>query len=88
MSASVAPSLTVRVLVFGSYADALGVEQLELTLPAPATLGDVIARLRALPGGDRLPPKPLCARNLAHAEADEPIAAGDELALLPPLAGG
>ena len=53
MSSSVAPRLTVRVLLFGSYADALGFDQVELTLPSPATLDDVIAHLRAHPGGDR-----------------------------------
>ena len=88
MSSSVAPGLTVRVLLFGSYADARGFYQVDLTLASPATLDDVIAHLRALAGGDRLPPKPLCARNLAHVGAGEPIASGDELALLPPLAGG
>jgi molybdopterin converting factor small subunit len=88
MSASLAPSLTVRVLLFASYAEALGFETVTVTVPAPATLGAVVDRLRALPGGDQLPPKPLCARNLAHASPDEPIAPGDEIAILPPLAGG
>ena len=88
MPASLAPSLTVRVLLFASYAEALGFETLTVTVPAPATLGAVVDRLRALPGGDQLPPKPLCARNLAHASPDEPIAPGDEIAILPPLAGG
>ena len=88
MSASLAPSVTVRVLLFASYAEALGFETVTVTVPAPATLGAVVDRLRALPGGDQLPPKPLCARNLAHASPDEPIAPGDEIAILPPLAGG
>ena len=88
MPASLAPSLTVRVLLFASYAEALGFETLTVTVPAPATLGAVVDRLRALPGGDQLPPKPLCARNLAHASPDQPIAPGDEIAILPPLAGG
>jgi molybdopterin converting factor small subunit len=88
MPASVTPSLTVRVLLFASYAEALGFETAELTVPSPATLSTVMERLRALPGGDQLPPKPLCARNLAHVTADEPVAAGDEIAVLPPLAGG
>jgi molybdopterin synthase sulfur carrier subunit len=44
--------------------------------------------LRALPGGERLPPKPLCAVNLSQVRLDTPLNTGDELALLPPLAGG
>jgi molybdopterin converting factor small subunit len=51
-------------------------------------VGGVVEQLRALPGGRLLPPKPLCARNLAHADAAEPVADGDEIAILPPLAGG
>lgn len=78
----------MRVLLFASYAEGLGFETLELTLPAPASVGSVVERVRALPGGDRLPPKPLCARNLAHSDPREPVAEGDEIAILPPLAGG
>ena len=78
----------MRVLLFASYAEGLGFETLELTLPAPASVGEVLSRLRALPGGDHLPPKPLCARNLAHSDPSDPVADGDEIAILPPLAGG
>jgi len=81
-------SLSVRVLLFASYAEGLGFEALDLTLPAPATVGAVLNHLRNLPGGHQLPPKPLCARNLAHAAPEEPVADGDEIAVLPPLAGG
>ena len=88
MSAAAPSRLTVRVLLFASYAESLGVETLEVTVSSPATVGGVVERLRALPGGRLLPPKPLCARNLAHADAAEPVADGDEIAILPPLAGG
>lgn len=88
MPTTAAPALTVRVLLFASYADALGLDSVELSLSAPSTVGDVLDRLRALPGGDRLPPKPLCALNLTHARSDTPLSGGDELAVLPPLAGG
>ena len=81
-------SLTVRVLLFASYAEGLGFETQELTLPAPASVGSVVERLRSLPGGDALPPKPLCARNLAHSDPAAPVQDGDEIAILPPLAGG
>jgi len=88
MTAAAPSSLTVRVLLFGSYAEGLGFETLELMLPSPATVAAVVDHLRSLPGGHQLPPKPLCARNLAHASPDEPVADGDEIAILPPLAGG
>ena len=88
MPAAAPASLTVRVLLFASYAEGLGLETLELTLPSSATIGTVVNHLRSLPGGHQLPPKPLCARNLAHASPEEPVADGDEIAILPPLAGG
>ncbi len=82
------PVVTVHVLLFASYAEALGFEHLELQLPLPCTVGAVVEHLRGLPGGQHLPPKPLCARNLAHAPPEEPVKQGDEVAILPPLAGG
>jgi molybdopterin converting factor small subunit len=88
MSAAAPPSITVRVLLFASYAERFGFESLPVTLPASARVADVVAHLRALPGGDQLPPKPLCARNLSHAGWSEPVSEGDEIAILPPLAGG
>lgn len=88
MPSTVAPTLTLRVLLFASYADMLGFDSVELSFDAPVTVADVLKRLGALPGGDRLPPKPLCALNLTHIRSDAPVSAGDELAILPPLAGG
>lgn len=88
MSVASTSRVSVRVLVFAGYADLLGRDALELTLPSPATVGDVVAYLRALPGGDRLPPRPLCARNLVQVSPATPLTAGDEIAVLPPLAGG
>lgn len=88
MTSAAVTTLTVRVLLFASYADTLGFHSLELNFDAPATAADALARLRALPGGDRLPPKPMCALNLIHVRPDSPLSDGDELAVLPPLAGG
>jgi molybdopterin synthase sulfur carrier subunit len=88
MPSTAAPTLTVRVLLFASYADTLGFDAVDLSLGTPATVSDVLDRLRALPGGDRLPPRPLCALNLTHVRSDAALSGGDELAILPPLAGG
>jgi molybdopterin converting factor small subunit len=66
----------------------VGRELVDLTLPAPASVLDVLSRLRALPGADRLPDRPLAAVNQVHARPDTPVADGDEVAFLPPLAGG
>ena len=80
--------MTVTVLLFASYADALGHSTLELSLPAGATVADVVAGLASLPGADRLPPRPLVAVNERYASQDAVLRAGDEVALIPPVAGG
>lgn len=80
--------VTVTTLLFASYADALGRSSVPVTLAAPATVGALVERVRALPGADRLPPAPLVAVNAAYARADHVLADGDEVALIPPVAGG
>jgi molybdopterin converting factor small subunit len=80
--------MVINTLLFASYADALGRESVPITLPAGATVADALAHLRTLPGGDRLPPAPLVAINLEYSHTDAPLSAGDELAVIPPVAGG
>jgi molybdopterin converting factor subunit 1 len=80
--------MTITVLLFASYADALGASSVELALPDGARVRDVVAQLGALAGGQRLPPSPLVAVNHRYASADEPVAPGDEVAVIPPVAGG
>jgi molybdopterin converting factor small subunit len=88
MPVSAPTVVTVRVLLFASYAETLGFDVVELTLDAPATVRDVLERLRSASGGEHLPPKPLCAVNLTHVRSDAALSQGDEVAILPPLAGG
>lgn len=88
MPAPVTQIVNVRVLLFASYADRLGLDSVRVALPALATVADALDHVRSLPGGEQIPPRPLCAVNLAHVGLDAPLAEGDELALLPPLAGG
>lgn len=80
--------MTVTVLLFASYADSLGARSLPLELAAGATVGDVVGHVRALPGADRLPPEPLVAVNERYSRLDRVLAPGDQVALIPPVAGG
>jgi molybdopterin converting factor subunit 1 len=80
--------MTVTVLLFASYADALGANSLALELPAGVTVSDVVARVREMPGAARLPKNPLVAVNERYARRDRTIAPGDEVAIIPPVAGG
>lgn len=80
--------MTITVLLFASYADALGRGAVELPLPAGATVRDVVEGLGRLAGAERLPPRPLVAVNQSYADYDRMIAPGDEVAVIPPVAGG
>jgi molybdopterin converting factor subunit 1 len=80
--------MTIKVLLFASYADAFGRNALALELPDGATVADVLEHLTALPGAERLPPRPLVAVNEVYARAAQRLAAGDEVAVIPPVAGG
>jgi molybdopterin synthase sulfur carrier subunit len=79
----------VRIRFFARYAELVGREEMELDLPFPATVADVVRQARRqLPAAHQLPEHPLAAVNLQHVRLDAPVQDGDEVALLPPLAGG
>jgi len=80
--------MTVTVLLFASYAEALGASSLAVEVPGDATVADVILNVRALPGADRLPAAPLVAVNQQYADVYALVRDGDEVALIPPVAGG
>lgn len=79
----------VRLRFFARYAELVGTEQRELSLALPATVAEVVRRARTeIPGAGGIPERPLVALNLKHVQLDARVADGDEVALLPPLAGG
>jgi molybdopterin converting factor small subunit len=80
--------MTVTVLLFASYADALGKASIELNLAPGSTVRDVLGTLASLPGGERLPPRPLVAVNEEYASASTELRGGEEVAVIPPVAGG
>jgi molybdopterin converting factor subunit 1 len=80
--------MTVTLLLFASYADAFGASSLDMELPSESTVGELLAAIRSRPGAERLPPKPLVAVNQAYAALDSVVREGDEVALIPPVAGG
>lgn len=78
----------IKVLLFARFAELLGNTELDLELRSPATVRTVLDSLRERSGGAQLPPSPLVARNRVHAQLDTALEDGDEVAVLPPLAGG
>jgi len=79
---------TVTVQLFASYAESFGRPTIELPLKSGSTVADVINSLRLLPGASILPDSPRVAVNRKFAAADQPLDARDEIALIPPVAGG
>jgi len=79
---------SIRVLLFARYAELLGADHVDLAVAEPVTVGNVLDRVRTLPGGSALPRAMLCAVNLHQATHSDLVSPGDEVALLPPLAGG
>jgi molybdopterin converting factor subunit 1 len=81
--------MRLRVLFFASYRELLGTGQLEVDLPGPATVADLLGEIRAR--GEpyaSLPSDPVVAVNREFASPHTPLGPGDEVALVPPVAGG
>lgn len=81
--------MQIQVLYFAVFRERLGTSAETLELDAPATVADAVAALverhppiAALRGRFRV------ARNQEFASDDEVLVDGDELALIPPVAGG
>jgi len=78
----------VHVRLFASYREAAGVGHLELELHPGATAKDAIAeiaRRHPLISAGR---SVVIAKNREYVAPDEPLADGDEVALIPPVSGG
>jgi molybdopterin converting factor subunit 1 len=80
--------MTLRVLLFASYADALGAPEVALEMPPGARVADVLARIKSMAAGKRVPDKPLVAVNQRYARDDVVVSPADEVAIIPPVAGG
>jgi molybdopterin synthase catalytic subunit len=76
--------MRVTVRLFAILRQRAGRDTLELDLPEDARVSDALAEVEDLAGGLKL----VMAVNREYAAADHPRAAGDELALIPPVSGG
>jgi molybdopterin converting factor subunit 1 len=80
--------MKVRLLLFAQYREWAGRDELELELPAGATAAEAVNRLRAEPRMQRLSATPAIAVNQVYAPLTAALREGDEVALIPPVAGG
>lgn len=81
-------TMSVPVLLFASYADAFGGRRVDVAVEPPCTVAELLQVMRTLPGGQVLPVAPLVALNHSWVTAEHRIAVGDEVAVIPPVAGG
>lgn len=80
---------SVQTLFFASYRDLVGTGTLHLTLSAPVSVGEFVARVRGQgPPFDRLPTGIAVAVNREVVPSSHLVRPGDEVAFLPPVAGG
>jgi MoaE-MoaD fusion protein len=82
--------MTVTVRLFAILRERAGRDSVEIELPDDATVADAFERLAAEPGlGELVGRLPLrMAVNREYVGGDARIAAGDELAVIPPISGG
>ena len=81
--------MEIRTLFFASYRDLLGTRELDVDLPDGATVSDLVSTLRSRGGAFTvLPADPAVAVNQSYAGPAALLRDGDEVALIPPVAGG
>src|SRR5437588_4268299 len=76
--------MQVRVRLFAGLRERAGADEVEIQLPEGAVVGDALECLGAVTDGVPV----VMAVNHEYADADAPLAPGDELALIPPVSGG
>jgi MoaE-MoaD fusion protein len=80
--------MRVSVRLFAGLRERAGTDRLEVELPEDARVKDVLAAMAATPVGALRDRECVVAVNREYAGANEPVRAGDEVALVPPVSGG
>lgn len=83
------PEVRVRIRLNGALVSRLGRDRLALELPAGATVGDLVRTIGAeSPEAVSLIERAVAVIGGRHVPLAQPLADGDEVALLLPIAGG
>ena len=81
--------MTVRVLFFAAHRELLGTSETTVDFPDGSTVDDLLRELRSRGAPwDLLPTKAAVAVNRKYADGLHTLADGDEVAVIPPVAGG
>jgi molybdopterin converting factor subunit 1 len=79
----------VRLLAFAGVRDVLGVPEIDLPLASPCSAAELLAEVcRRWPALEPWRASIRVAVNGSYARPGDPVAGGDEVALIPPVAGG
>lgn len=81
-------AMRVRALFFATAREMTGAEELEFELPDGATVAELAGLVSARTGSAGLPGSWAVAVNREYASADKELNDGDEVAFIPPVAGG
>ncbi|WP_425155200.1 MoaD/ThiS family protein [Candidatus Palauibacter sp.] len=80
--------ISVRTLFFGVYGELAARREGSAELADDSTVADLVEALRGPGGLEWLPERVVVAVNQRYAESGTRLANGDEVALIPPVAGG
>ena len=80
--------MKVSVRLFAGLRERAGAQHVEVELPDGAVVEDLLAAMGQTPVGALHPGECVVAINREYAGAREPVRAGDEVALVPPVSGG
>ncbi len=80
--------MKISVRLFAGLRERAGTDRLEVELPEDARVADVLAAMAGTAVGEIRPRECVVAVNREYATAGDPVRAGDEVALVPPVSGG
>lgn len=80
--------IRVDLLFFALYRDLTGTAEISINVPPGTIVAELVRIVHALPGFERLPAEPVVAVNQEYAAPDTVLYDNDEVAFLPPVAGG
>ncbi len=80
--------MNIRVKFYASFREAVGSDSVELALATGATVGELVTHLQS--GYPKLAglENAIIAVNKMHRNSDWKLEEGDEVAIMPPVAGG
>jgi len=78
----------LTVQLFASYAELFGGPIIQVPFETGGTVADLVHSIRSMPAGRSLPATPRIAVNRKFAPPTQLLSNSDEIAVIPPVAGG